>query len=39
MTAKLYIDVDPVDMMDALGKLPTFEDAIDDSPNVPEASS
>ena len=25
LTAKLYIDVDPIDMMQALDKLPVFE--------------
>ena len=38
LTAQLYIDVDPINMMDALGKLPTFENKISESPNVPEES-
>ena len=37
LTAKLYIDVDPVDMMQALEALPTFKKPTEvESPNVPD---
>ena len=39
MTAKLYIDVDPINMMQALETLPTFEKKKVESPNVPDAST
>ena len=36
LTAKLYIDVDPINMMQALETLPTFEKKKVESPNVPD---
>ena len=38
LTAKLYIEVDSINMMQALEQLPTFKQTTVESPNIPEGS-